>query len=158
MSTKTLWVVGRGSGRQNYIPTIPTIPNIPTPWGCSKLKPMLPMKLKGPDNRRRAVRRQERGGEAWRRVLWTVKGLLMHMTKGAIHTIYYGFITRRVCRGGGPAGAAVWQCLCRRRSWDCCVHVPRGSVDNCRLTLREIVKLNGSGFGGGCRAMYVCFC
>ena len=45
MSTKTLGVVGRGSGRQNSIPTIPTIPTvptiptIPTPWGCSKLKP-----------------------------------------------------------------------------------------------------------------------
>ena len=43
MSTKTLGVVGRGSGRQNSIPTIPTIPTvstvptIPTPWGCSKL-------------------------------------------------------------------------------------------------------------------------
>ena len=51
MSTKTLGVVGLGSGRQNSIPTIPTvptiptiptvptIPTIPTPWGCSKLKP-----------------------------------------------------------------------------------------------------------------------
>ena len=50
MSTKMLGVVGRGSGRQNSIPTIPTIPTvptiptiptIPTPWGCSKLKPPL---------------------------------------------------------------------------------------------------------------------
>ena len=46
MSTKTLGVVGRGSGWQNSIPTIPTIPTvptiptIPTPWGCSKLKPV----------------------------------------------------------------------------------------------------------------------
>ena len=45
MSTKTLGVVGQGSGWQNSIPTIPTIPTvptiptIPTPWGCSKLKP-----------------------------------------------------------------------------------------------------------------------
>ena len=45
MSTKTLGVVGRGSGQQNSIPTIPTVPTIPTlptlptPWGCSKLKP-----------------------------------------------------------------------------------------------------------------------
>ena len=37
------------------------------------------------------------------------------------------------------------------------MHVPRGSVDNCRLVLREIVKLNGSGFGGGCGALYVFF-
>ena len=47
MSTKTLGVVCRGSGRQNSIPTIPTIPTvptiptIPTPWGCSKLKPLM---------------------------------------------------------------------------------------------------------------------
>ena len=45
MLTKTLGVVGWGSGRQSFIPTIPTIPTvptiptIPTPWGCSKLKP-----------------------------------------------------------------------------------------------------------------------
>ena len=38
MSTKMLGVIGRGSGRQNSIPTIPTVPTISTPWGCSKLK------------------------------------------------------------------------------------------------------------------------
>ena len=30
MSTKLLWVGGRGSGWQNYILTIPTIPTVPT--------------------------------------------------------------------------------------------------------------------------------
>ena len=46
MSTKTIGVVGRGSGRHNSMPTIPTIPTaptiptIPTPWGRYKLKPM----------------------------------------------------------------------------------------------------------------------
>ena len=60
MSTKTLGVVGWGSGLENSfptiptIPTVPTIPTIPTPWGCSKLKPLQqcdegPMKLNEED-------------------------------------------------------------------------------------------------------------
>ena len=46
ISTKTLGVVGQGSGWQNSIPTIPTIPTVPTiptfptPWECSKLNPV----------------------------------------------------------------------------------------------------------------------
>ena len=98
-------------------------------WGASRsLSPAsceallgVASKLEGPDNRGCALSRKERKGESWRRGSWAAKGALLayddpvRKVQGAIYYIYWGLITRRVCLGGGPTGAVVWQCLCRGR-------------------------------------------
>ena len=46
-----------------------------------------------------------------------------------LFTTYWGLVTRRVCLGGGPTGAAVWQFLCRRCVGDCCLLAHGATVD-----------------------------
>ena len=46
--------------------------------------------------------------------------------QGAIYYTYWGVITRRVCLGGGPAAAAVWQ--------GCVAKLVKSNVNNCAIS------------------------